>query len=275
MDLTTMRLVTDQAAVNLSVVGADSSSPFMLKQVIGLGPPEVAVYLAETRNAGSQHRGRRPLAREIIARVGLNPNYAAGQSAGDLRTYFYGLLSAGDQGDTDVLTVELYDANTSGVWAKTKGYVKRIEAAHFTKDPEVQVTITCLKPFLESPIRYIPPDSIKLTPVIMNTGSAPTGFRAELTFNKSISKWALTNSSGQSLMFQNGFADGDKLVIDTRAGRRQVLRYRDGELNANLLAALSNDSTWLMLRPGNNVLTPMTYAVTWDRFFYVPQHWGI
>lgn len=268
MKFTKLR-INGLTAVDLPIVGATPSDVYILKDVDGLGPPEVDVSIADTLNAGGFYQGRRPQSREIVARVGLNPDFSAGQTASDLRASLYGMLTPGA---SDNLTVQIMDGVT--VLVQTLGYVKKMEINPFSKDPEVQVTIACLSWYLEVPNLLFVAPADKAAPAIDNVGTAPSGIHLEVVFTSNLSSWTLTNAAGKKMLVTYAFLTGDKLTIDTRPGSRGIWLVRGG-VTTNIIWALSADSTWLMLHGGNNIFSTSSQAFNWGDVYYLPQHWGI
>lgn len=255
-------------AIDLPMVNALPSDVYILKGVDGLGPPEVDVSIADTLNAGGYYQGRRPQARQIVAKVGLNPDHSAGQTASDLRDGLYGLLTPGAD---DNLTVQIMDAT---VLVQTVGYVSSMPINPFSKDPEVQVVVDCLGWYLEAPnLLFVAPVS-KAAPAIDNVGSAPSGIHLEVIFTSNLSSWTLTNAAGKKMLVTYAFLSGDKLAIDTRPGSRGIWLTRGG-VTTNIIYALSADSKWLMLHGGNNVFATSSAAFNWGDVYFLPQHWGI
>jgi len=254
--------------VDLPIINALPSDPYILKNVDGLGPPVVDVSIAPTLNAGGKYQGRRPQSREIVSLIGLNPDHGAGLSASDLRDSLYGMLSPGEE---DHIMVQLVDDET--VVVETQGYVGNLEINPFSKDPEVQLTIPCLQQYLLAPeLLYVAPTS-KAAPVIQNVGNAPAGFRMELIFTANVTNWTLSRPSGRKMQILYAFLTGDKLVIDTRPGSRGIWRTRSGVVK-NLIGSAPG-SDWLMLHGGTNTFATSSQSFNWDDVFYLPQYWGI
>lgn len=257
------------SVVDLPIVGALPSDQFILKSADGLGPPEVDVSIADTLHAGGIYQGRRPHSRELVFHIGLNPNYGINQSVSDLRTTLYGMLTPGY---IDNVTVSIM--NDTAIVAKTTSYVKKLEINPFSKDPEVQLTMSCLQQYFEalSPLYLTIPS--KVAPAIDNIGTAPAGFHMEVIFTANHSVWTLSDASGKKMQITYTFITGDKLVIDTRPGHRGIWVVRGGT-TTNIIYALSTDSIWYMLHGGNNVFITSSQAFNWDDVYYLPQYWGI
>lgn len=257
------------STVNLPIVDALPTDPYILTNAEGLGPPEVDVSIQNTLNAGGFYQGRRPQSREIVLRVGLNPDFGIGQTAADLRTELYGLLTPGY---LDNVTVRIMDVTT--VLATTVGYIKKLEIVPFNAEPEVQITIACVEQYLQAPsFLYVAPDS-KSAPVIDNTGTAPAGFRMEITFTSNVTNWTLSHASGAKMELTYSFLSGDILTIDTRPGYRGIWLKR-GLSTTNIIYALSADSIWFMLHGGENTFATSSSAFNWGDVYYRPQYWGV
>lgn len=273
MDFTKVRLV-GLSTVDLPIVGALPSDPYILKNADGLGPPESDVFIANTLYLGGVYQGRRPQGREIVLTVGLSPNYTSGQTVQSLRTALYGLLTPGTVEDS--IPVQIMNGST--IVAVTDGYVKNIVPVYFTKDPEVQITITCAQSYLQAPavVNVATASLSKTAPSIVNAGTAPTGFHMEVTFTaaKSVLTIGTDATFLKQMRFDYSFLSGDTLVFDTRPGLRSVQLIRNG-VTSNIISALNSASTWLLLHGGVNTFSVITNTFNWGPVFYTPQYWGV
>ena len=257
------------SVIDFPIVGALPSDPYILKNVDGLGPPEVDVALAKTLNAGAVYQGRRPQTREPVLLIGLNPDFTVGQTVSDLRVNLYGMLTPGY---VDRIKLDIMDEDA--VLASTTGYLKKFEIVPFSKDPEVQLTIACLDQYLIAPDElYLTPD--KLAPTIDNIGTAPAGFYMEAIFTAPQTEWALFDPNGYTEMrIVYSFLTGDKLIIDTRPGRRGIWVDRGG-VKTNIIWALTVQSVWYMLHGGENIFNTTSQTFDWGDVFFLPQYWGV
>lgn len=272
MQLTKIRLA-GRSNIDLPFFGLRPSYPYILKAADGLGPPEIDVFLSK-----GFYQGRQPHDREIVIRVGLNPNYAVGQTAATMRNTLYGLLTPGG---TDSIKVQLM--NGPQVVVQTVGYVSKIEIVPFSKDPEVQITIECTTPYLLAPAATTLGLTDLGTPdasfAVTYPGTVNTGLYVEVIFNTdlSASSWALFsggNSTKPKMQINYDFKDGDKLMIDTREGQRSIKRTR-GVSTINLLYALSTDSVWAELHPGITTFWPSSSRFNWGKVIFTARYWGI
>jgi len=257
------------SVIDLPIVDAKPSDIYILKNAMGLGPPEVDVSIVNTLNAGGFYQGRRPNPREVVLHIGLNPSYSVDQTSSDLRQFLYGMMTPGSN---DIVRIELVDDDIPLVY--TEGYGKKLEIAPFSQTPEVQLTLACLQQFLLAPADlYIDPGS-QASPTITNVGTAPAGFNMEVIFTSALSKWSITDDSGNVMEVTWDFIIGDKLILDTRPGSRAVTLVRSGAPN-NIIYALSSSAVWHMLHGGVNKFTTSSAYFTWGNVFYRPQYWGI
>jgi hypothetical protein len=254
---------------NLPVVGALPSDPYIFKGADGLGPPEIDVIIANTLNAGGYYQGRRPQTREIVIRIGLNPDFGSSLTAADLRGELYGLLSPNT---SDAITIQILNENQ--IVAYTTGYVKKLEIAPFSPTPEVQVTIASLYSYL------LAPDSVSLAPAnlavfdIENLGTAPTPFYMEILFRADTSQFILTDDLNRPMKVTYDFKDGERLVINTEPGSRGVWRIHN-ENKTSIIHALSTDSIWHVFHSGTNRFGTNVQTFEWRDFHYTPRYWGI
>lgn len=268
MRLSKLRLI-GLAVVDLPIIGATPQDVYILKDVSGLGPTEIDVAIAKTLNAGGVYQGRDPQNRQIVAKVGLNPDYTAGQVPADLRESLYGMLSPSAD---DAVQVQIMD--DEDVVAGTTGYVSKIEINPFSDQPEVQMTIDCTQATFAAPdLLFITPTDT-VAPGITNAGTAPTGFHMELVFTAGVASWTLTHISGRKMEINYAFLTGDLLEIDTRPGHRGIWVTR-ASVRTNIIWALTGDSIWHMLHGGVNNFTTSSSAFDWGDVYYLPLFWGI
>jgi hypothetical protein len=255
--------------VDFPIVGATPQDVYICKSVDGLGPPEIDVSIAETLNAGGYYQGKRTQNRQIVALIGLNPDYSSGEVPADLRTSLYGMLTPGEG---DSITVQVI--NDEEVLCYTVGYVSKMEINPFADVSEVQITVNCEKPYLVTPDELFLDPGDKDAPQIENVATAPAGFHMDVVFTADTSGWTLTHSSGRKMEFNYEFLAGDTLSIDTRPGNRGIWVTRSS-VTTNIIWSLTADSIWFMLHGGVNIFATSSSAFDWGDVFYLPQFWGI
>jgi hypothetical protein len=264
--------------VNLPVQGASATDPYIFKGADGLGPPENENIIEHTKEMGGLYLGTTTALRQLVLRVGLNPNMVVNQTAEQMRTVLYGLLTPGTG---PRITVQLM--NGALIAARTYGYVKRIEIVPFSKEPEVQITIDCTQSFFEANADVSVLTGLsKSAPVIENLGTAPAGFRFELTFTSNVStnpkRFYMENpATGEFLDIWYPFLTGNKLIVDTRPGSRgiTIVRQTGSPLEISGLSKMVSGSSWLMLQGGINTFGINPTNFNWVSFVYRPQFWGV
>jgi hypothetical protein len=262
--------------IHLPFIG-NPSHKFLLKAADGLGPPEIDVNINPTLFAGGVYLGRRPQGREVVLRVGLKPGYATGPTAADLRTELYGLLTGGT---TDLVTLQIVNGNQAGapILAYTDGYIKRIEINPFSKEPEVQITLSCLQPYLLHPVNISQNNATlsKSAPSFTNLGTASAGLYILVNFTAATSDWSITNGRGEKVRLLGwNFGIGDKLAIDTRDGLRNMTYFQTNGNVKNVVQYLTLDSQWFQLHTGVNTFTTSHQNFNWENFMYRPRYWGV
>ena len=256
-----IRLVAS-TTVSLPHLGlASPTDVFILKGADGLGPTENDVFLANTARSGGYYQGRRSQSREITLLVGLNPSYAIGQTSASLRDTVYGLLTSEPGAkNLEVMTVQLMDGDS--VVAQTEGYLKHVPINPFSNEPQVQIIISCPSQYFqgETSDDFTADDADDL--VVTNVGTAPTGFLFTQMMTGATTEFTIQDrididEEGVQFMTLNDLdlEFGDQLVIDTRPGSRELYYIPVGFTHhQNLLGKLSDESSWIQLRPGANHL---------------------
>jgi hypothetical protein len=271
------------SSVDFPILGADPSGPFVLKGVDGLGPPQVNVRMGKTVLRKALYQGKSPVLRQIIAVVGLQPNFDEGQTAEELRTILYGLLTPRYN---QLVRVEIVSAGN--VQAFAQGQVSKMEPAMFTKDPAVQITIECDDAYL------LHPSELAVQPAqstvngqrrftVSNPGTADSGFKAGFTLMANVGDpLVLSDIDPRGQRFQVdgiNWVAGDRFVVDTREGSRGVWRGAGGGALVSVLNQMNAGvSEWMQLYGGDNVLQINTTAFDWDPpflFKFTPAYWGV
>lgn len=282
MKFTKIRLV-GPSNVDLPKEGVvEALNPFVLKGADGIGPVEVDVAYAKTLQMGGVYQGRRPQLREITVLVGLQPDWNIGQTAEELRTILYGLLTPKFE-----LPIKVQFMEGETVVAEARGQVKTMEISAFSKDPEVQIVVSCDHAYLMAPtIVYQTPSKTvsggQTLIDVTNSGTAPSGFWMGITFTAphTASLQILDNASFPKIMnLGTGFATGDTVIVDTRAGTRGAWKIAAaGGGLVSILSELSPTSAWIQLHGGTNRLKiNNTTGFNWfgSKFGHTPAYWGV
>lgn len=267
--------------VDLPIVGADPSGPYVLKSSDGLGPPNRALFRAKTTQEGGVRQGSRTEDRQATMLVGLQPDWDTGQTAEELRTELYGLLTP-----PFGLPVGMQLLLGDTVQAVAQGDISAMEVAIFSSDPAVQIVLDCDYPYFLGPnlVYQFPEKSLvsgKTAIDIENDGSAPAGFWMRFVVQETVAgSLILSDNSafGQSMEIKGPWESGDVFTIDTRAGQRGVWRKPSGgSVHASKLNDFTAASPWIQLHKGPNRLLLNRTAIDWEDegFGHTPAYWGV
>lgn len=269
MIVTKYAFVGDET-VNLPIVGASPSDKFILKNIDGLGPPDFLINIGKSIYQNGIYQGSRPQPRQIVARVGLNPDYTIGETVESLRETLYSMISAA----SGVTTFEAWNGLTRV--AITIGWVSKCEIVPFAKDPEVQITLDCQDAYMRAPL----PIDVDLTGMSTSTlevddiGSIHTGFRLDITLTANLSSFRISQDLATYLHVDYAFLSGDHVVFNTIEGQRDIIRTRSGT-PISLIDNISSNSEWIPLFRGVNELTMSSSSFTYNELTYQPLYLGV
>jgi hypothetical protein len=266
MRFTKVRLQGSQN-VDLELASALPSDPYILRSIDGLDSPE------------SGARGK-PLDRQVTLHIGLNPDYSQGQTVDGLRDVLYSMIVPGNGRETKLALI-----NNETVVAETSGFVRRVSAPQFTKEPIAQVVIDCDQPYLVAPFLTSVKPTIDLSTEyaafqVNNPGTAPSGFWMAVRFIEEVTGTLQITENvglGRIVSINKHFLPGATLIYDSRKGSKSLYRIPVGEVEPeSILDGLSSSSPWLDLHHGINALR-INHDVEWYSlgFMYTPTYWGI
>lgn len=267
MKFNKVRLTCDNVAVDLPLFGATPSDPYIFKGADGLGPTQQSVAI----NNGV-YQGKNPAARQIVLRVGLNPNYGVNQTVEEMRSTLYAMLTPRGKG-----TVRFNLMLDGVIQAYAEGFVETIEPVLFSKDPEVQITIPCLDGYLHAQyMTTVLPITKSQFTIEYPEGAAPVGFDMEIDFtlNRPSLKITLDENPEEYMLFENAFVVGDNLKINTRDFEKDI-RVIQATKEKNIIGSLSSGSSWLRLYPGENTFLMSYSNFNWVDFSYQIRWWGV
>lgn len=283
--------------VTLRLSETPISDKFLFKAADGFGPPDINVFSEVRPGVGSNYQGRRPQNKQLVIRIGLNPDYGSNVRPAELRQDIYGLLTQGIDGKTKV---ELLDA-AGTVKLQTEGYVSKCEVVPFAQDPEVQVTIDTMSPYFTAPAPVVIDVATvdRISPVIENIGTAPAGLMLDVKFRSSVPANSVIFGLGiaptlETFMQYPSFLLGStpwyvsphSYEIDSRPGYRSVIRKSDdGSIRVAALGEMVTTSRtpWIELHGGINTLHTLKYYTpsivdtdwVWTSIKYYPNYWGL
>lgn len=254
---------------------ADNDDKYFVKSITGLGPPDRNVAIASTASGG-KFQGVTSEDREVVALIGLNPDWDAGESPKILRDNLYTMLYPGYDPRVDIVLA-------AGIFpiAHEYAYVSKFEEGRFEKDPVVQITFTCLNPTFRaiSSISYDPSELSETAPDVYNVGTAETGFQFAVKFTDDLNGWFIKQAENQGIgmEFDMTFHDGDVLAVSTIPGQKYVHWNKHRGKVQNKLGILTNSSEWIQLHPGHNHFVVPKKVGKWDwkgQLTFLPHYAG-
>jgi len=219
--------------------------------------------------------------REIVLRIGLDPNYVLGIAPADLRDDIYRAVAASRDG-----LLQLRFLIDGVPYTQIKGFVTKLEAPHFNREPEVQITMLCDPSMITGmePTEVIVDDLDLILPVINDPlSTAPHGFKfsmsmADGTWGESFPftiKDAVTPDWQFRLTY--AFQDDDVLYFSSEMGNKYIYVVRDAE-EIPIMDTLITGSVWPIIFPGVNefILSNVDPDnMDWIDMSYTETHWGI
>lgn len=248
---------------------------YFVKSIDGLGPPDQNIAIARTASGG-KYQGKTAADREIVAIIGLNPDWDAGETPKFLRDQLYTMINTGYNPKVRISLV-------AGIFpvSYVDAYVGKMEPVLFTKDPVIQITFECLNSTFQAfePLTY-DPDELDLDyPNIYNPGTAESGFQFAVKFTDTMNHWEIKVAEDQTvgMEFDFDFGVNDILSVSTIPGNRYVhWKKRRGKVQ-NKMGILKNSSEWIALHPGNNnFVVPKKDKWVWQsQLSFTPLYWGV
>jgi hypothetical protein len=267
--------------IRFPLLGNDGTGPFHIRNIDGLGPVKATINSrAYGVLDGEYYTGGHIGKRNIVITLGLNPS-SGYRSVGTFRKLLYAYL----QPKNTPLLRFIFDDRPP---VQIVGYVESLEPTLFLKDPEVQVSIICPKPFFESP-------TVKTVVGVAKRGALDTPFEYKgdvtngIAFKLDAGGQAYTGpiiiESGQhqptyrkfetaaTINPERYFAVNSPQGFKTVESRSVATKLRV----ANLLGTMTNESLWPYVVPGFNkvrVRTNSDAGMPWV-LYYIERFGGL
>ena len=281
MKITSVDLSSDNANIfSFSLQEASPTDKYFVKTIIGLDADEiVSKFHAFSLQSKYKYFNFVLPKRDIIMRIGLNPNYALNESPSDIRDELYRAIAASRLGVVDLL----FNGGGS-VQAKISGFITKFEVPYFSKEAELQITIKCIDPVFRgfSPVTLESGELGTSNPFYIadSISTAPHGFAFNCTITGTIADFVIQDQASNPEWYFNvtpfgGFLNGDQLFFSSEYGNRYLYMIRSG-VTTPLLDRIDPTSIWPTIFPGANEFhfTRMG-SFTWGELTFYPTYWGI
>jgi hypothetical protein len=237
-----------------------SDDPVFIRDIAGLEPVKADIATTPFASGrGELYQGSTVPKRNIVLTLGLNPDWEGQQTMASLRQILYRYLMPENWTKLRFFSQELPDVDI-------EGYVESMDPNMFSQDPEMQISIICPKPdFIEvdSTIYNGVVDDGTLEFTFDYAGSIETGYELRVDFTPDNLDYTGPVTITHTAFQKDQLFKVDPVTIDgiryfkmssvANAKRVQSVAKADGELT-NLLAVMTGESVWPVLRPGENVI---------------------
>lgn len=248
--LTSVEAFTPQGE-NLMLPLQDASGGYIVKEIEGLDP--VKATIVSSRFAmldGTQYQASHREARNIVIKLGLNPDYGS-TAVSELRSRLYDFF-------LPKAAVRLRFYLNGVAFVDIEGRVESFDAPLFAKEPEATLSILCFNPDLEALASVIASGSTvttTATTTVAYPGTVETGFVLRLSVTHALSEFFLynTNASGDVSMleFAATLLTGDLVTISTVTGNKYATLLRAG-VETSVMYGVAPTSNWVNLYRGDN-----------------------
>lgn len=267
----------DTRRVHFDLVGPDVGNPFMLKGIAGTDAEEIIpMFYGQGSTSRRKFYDMKLAPRELVMRIGLNPNYSLNQRAGDLRDKLLKMISANRGG---LLQLRFNDGSVP--IAAISGFIIKFIGPVTNKEPEAQITVRCDDPLFKSLhlTNQILTDLDTEDPIITDpVSTAPHGFKFKLTFTDAVNPFVIADNMGTpewEFQIDYPFLTGDELYFSSEVGDKYIYRVRTG-VTLHLADKLAQGSIWPILFPEEpNVFEISGSTFTWNEMYWYEAFWGI
>jgi hypothetical protein len=217
--------------------------------------------------------------REIVIRAVLNPNYIINEQYSDLRDEMYRTISS-----TRSSSVKMVLKNGATSVAQIIGTITKFEVPHFSKVPEIQLTVKCDDPIFHA-ITHVEVlhDHLGSTqPFELNDAisTSPHGLNLEVRLLEAQPTFVIQDREyDPNWKFEvapsGGFLVDDILCISSEMHNKYVYIERGG-VETHIADFITFGSLWPIIFPGyNEFFSNYSGAVEWVSFNYRPAYWGV
>lgn len=267
--LNKVEVITDQGVL-MTLPLEDVSQGYSVQGIDGLDPVKATLVSSSfAQMDGEQYQSSRRDKRNIILTLGYEPDFV-NSTVQTLRKRLYGtfmpksrvLLRFYQDGEP---TVQIY------------GRVESFDSPKFTPEPTAVISILCFDPDFYDPIQANISGSTVANNVEFNhsyPGTVETGIQFKIFINRPLSEFTIyhrpSSDVTRSLVFSSAtpLAINDTVTISTVPGNKFVTLNKGG-IQSSALFAVSPQSNWISLAPGDNALriysagAAVPYAITY------------
>lgn len=237
----------------------DISNGFIVEEIEGLDPVKATLVSSGFAGQdGEQFHSSRREARDLVFKIGLEPQDLESASVKDLRDKLYSFFMP-----KKAPTFRFYMLD--GLVVDAVGRVESFVCPLFVQEPVATITVRCFDPdFYElttTVVNGLSTDAPGPTDILYN-GTVETGIRLILDVNRTLSEFTVYHTPPgdgiRSMQFVAPLVAGDRLTISTVYGNKGATLLRGGT-ETSLLYGISPQSNWIEFSEGVNAF--QVYAV--------------
>lgn len=266
--LTLLEVRSQGGILGLSLM--DPELGYDVQDIQGLDPVKATLVSSSfAQQDGAQYQSSRRETRNILLRLGFNPDYAI-DDVRALRTRLYPFFMP-------KTPVSLRFFMDDDLTVDIPGVVESFESAMFSQEPVVDISVMCFDPdFIEpDPVVVAGSTTAGSTVSTLNyTGTVEAGIQFQLNVNRTLTEFTIyhqaPDGSLRSMDFQGSLVSGDVVVINTVSGNKYAELTRSGT-TSSILYGISPQSNWLELDTGANGIrvyaegAAIPYTITYTR----------
>lgn len=265
----TQVVATNAQGLTLTMPMEDPSGGIAIQDIQGLGPVKATIVTSSFATTdGVQYLSAKREPRNLVFQLGLLPDPFV-ETVGDVRRRLYSYFMP-------KTNVDLQFTDDSGLVVNITGMIETCEPAIFSKEPAIQVGITCFKPeFIDPTVVFISENTVTDTTdlqIELPDGTVETGMTFQLFPDRDIDEFTiysdLPNGTSRRLDFAWPMHIGDSLTINTVPGEKSITLVR-GSVPQSLLYGMTPQSAWIDFYPGINTFrvyaegAPVPYILTY------------
>jgi hypothetical protein len=263
--------------IELSFRDVRSVNPYRVTGIQGLDADDIVPRYYGSGAQGQKFFNFSLRKKDVVVNISLNPRHSEGETYSSLRDHLYRSISSSRTG-----AVRLIFKNDDDEWAQLQGFLVKIEASHFSKTPDVQLTITCFDPLMRSLTPYtVPPGFNANNPLIVDdVSTAPHGMTFLLSFSTARATYNIRDNDLEpqwAFMLTptalGGFQVGDQVILSNDRDTKDLFLVRAGNWY-QLADAIQPGSIWPMIFPGENQFYGHS-SVAWSNISFSHTFWGV
>lgn len=281
MRVTSVSLFAGESlAVQFDLRTSTAKSRYMVRSIFGIDVDEIIpIFYGFSIDGAKRFYDFKLKPREIVMRIVMNPRFNLNETYSDIRDTIYRAISSTRTGE-----LELQFNSGPATISRIYGHIVKLEAAHFSNIPELQITIRCNDPMFRglNPIAYEVADLPSINPVgiVDNLSTAPHGFQMVFTMTASIPTITIQDQATDpewefKVIPGSNFLIGDVIHFSSEFNNRYLYMVR-ASVVTHILDMIEPTSVWPIIFPGFNSFHFVDIAsFDWTSFHFNTAFWGV